>query len=104
VAQILATSEAAWGPAARRRYETALVAAMRIVADEPEGPATRLRSDIARGIRSFHLRYAKIHDPNMRVRRPVHILYYRIVAASVIEIVRVLHERMEPSRHLPWKR
>jgi len=34
------------------------------------------------------------------VRRPVHVLYYRIAQKGVIEIVRVLHERMEPSRHL----
>ena len=32
--------------------------------------------------------------------RPVHILYYRIIQPGLIEIVRVLHERMEPSRHL----
>jgi toxin ParE1/3/4 len=34
------------------------------------------------------------------VRRPVHILYYRMVRPDVVEIVRVLHEHMEPRRHL----
>lgn len=33
------------------------------------------------------------------VKRPVHILYYRVAEDGVIEIVRV-HERMEPSHHL----
>jgi plasmid stabilization system protein ParE len=28
------------------------------------------------------------------------VLYYRPVAPDVIEIVRVLHERMQPRRHL----
>ena len=28
------------------------------------------------------------------------MLYYRVAEEGVIEIVRVLHERMEPSRHL----
>jgi plasmid stabilization system protein ParE len=28
------------------------------------------------------------------------VLYYRVVTPDLIEIVRVLHERMEPSRHL----
>jgi len=34
------------------------------------------------------------------VRRPGHVLYYRTVAPGLIVIVRVLHERVEPSRHL----
>ena len=35
-----------------------------------------------------------------KVRRPVHVLYYRVGDEGVIEIVRVLHEKMDPSRHL----
>jgi len=31
---------------------------------------------------------------------PVHVLYYRVAEEGVIEIIRVLHERMEPHRHL----
>lgn len=61
---------------------------------------TRRREDLRPGIRSFHLRHARSTDPAGRVRRPVHVLYYRAVAPGLIEIVRVLHERMEPSRHL----
>jgi len=30
---------------------------------------------------------------------PVHMLYYRVIQPGLVEIVRVLHERMEPSRH-----
>jgi toxin ParE1/3/4 len=30
----------------------------------------------------------------------VHILYYRPIQPGFIEILRVLHQRMEPSRHL----
>ncbi len=29
----------------------------------------------------------------------VHVLFYRVVRPGLAEIVRVLHERMEPSRH-----
>ena len=32
--------------------------------------------------------------------RPVHVLYCRAVAPGLVEIVRVLHERMEPGRHV----
>ena len=28
------------------------------------------------------------------------MLYYRVIQPGLVEIVRILHERMEPSRHL----
>jgi len=55
---------------------------------------------LSRDIRSFHLRHARTDDPEAKVRRPVHILYYRALTPNLVEIVRVLHERMEPSRHI----
>jgi toxin ParE1/3/4 len=97
---ILATSRREWGTDGGRRYAALLAAAMRKVAAEPEGPATRHREELRPGIRSFHLRHARGADPEGKVRRPVRVLYYRAVAPGLIEIVRVLHERMEPSRHL----
>jgi toxin ParE1/3/4 len=72
---------------------------MRKIAAEPASPLTRNRDELRQGVRSFHLRHAG-GDPPERVRRPVHVVYYRSVAPDLIEIVRVLHERMEPSRHL----
>ena len=100
LAQILATSEERWGADGRRRYATTLAAAMRKVAAEPQGPATRERAELFPGIRRFHLRHARGADPQARARWPVHLLYYRAVAPGLIEIVRVLHERMEPARHV----
>ena len=96
---ILATSADRWGIEGRRRYATMLARAMRKVAANPEGPTTRERSDLLPGIRSFHVRHARSDDPETKVRNPVHILYYRVVQDGLIEIIRVLHERMEPSRH-----
>ena len=100
LAHILATSSERWGVAGRKRYAAILTAAMRKVADDPEGSATRGRDEILRGIRSFHLRHVRGDDPKMKVKQPAHILYYCAVAPGLIEIVRVLHERMEPSRHV----
>ncbi|MGH6846015.1 MAG: type II toxin-antitoxin system RelE/ParE family toxin [Methylocella sp.] len=100
LAHILAISEARWGTEGRRRYAALLAAAMRKVAADPEGPASRNRAEISPGIRSFHVRHARGDDPEAKVRWPVHILYYRTVTPDVIAIVRVLHERMEPSRHM----
>jgi toxin ParE1/3/4 len=99
LAHILATSQELWGVEAKRRYEVLIAAAMRKVAADPVGPATRDRAELSTGIRSFHLRHAR-GDNHSKVRHPVHVLYYRVAAPDLIEIVRVLHERMEPSRHI----
>ncbi|MBR0757754.1 type II toxin-antitoxin system RelE/ParE family toxin [Bradyrhizobium jicamae] len=100
LAQILVVSAERWGPEGRRRYAAVLAAAMRKVAAEPNGAATRARADLSGAVRSFHLRHAGIGSSKIRVRRPVHVLFYRVVRPGLVEIVRALHERMEPSRHL----
>jgi toxin ParE1/3/4 len=100
LAQILATSAEHWGIDGRRRYAAMLAAAMRKVAAEPEGRSTQDRSKVLPGIRSIHLRHAHTGGSATRVKRPVHILYYRVIRPGLVEIVRVLHERMEPTRHL----
>jgi toxin ParE1/3/4 len=53
-----------------------------------------------RGVRSFHLRNARADDTAAKVRKPVHVLFYRVLESDLVEIVRALHERMEPSRHI----
>lgn len=96
---ILTVSAERWGREGRRRYARLLLAAMRQIAAEPQGPLSRKRSEVAAGLRSFHVRHAH-HRDVPKVRQPVHILYYRIAKPGVVEIVRVLHERMDPSRHV----
>jgi toxin ParE1/3/4 len=100
LANILATSAERWGAEGRQRYAAVLAAAMRQVADQPGGPLTKKRPELRSGIRSFHVRYTRRSAEDATVRGPVHVLYYRVAQEGVIEIVRVLHERMEPSRHL----
>ncbi len=34
------------------------------------------------------------------VANPVHVLFYRVIQPGLVEIVRVLHDHMEPSRHI----
>jgi len=100
LANILATSTERWGVEGRHRYATLLTAAMRRVAADPEGPATRDRAELLSGVRSFHIRHARGDAPDATARRPVHVVYFRAIAPGLIEIVRVLHDRTEPRRHL----
>ena len=96
VVSILATSLERWGVDGRARYAALLDAAMHSVAVSPSGPTTRDRADLRRGTRSFHIRHTR---GKHGVAAPVHVLYYRAIRPDLIEIGRVLHERMEPSRH-----
>jgi toxin ParE1/3/4 len=98
--RILSTSEERWGVEARRRYAAIIAAAMRKVADDPKGPTTRDCTKLFTGIRSIHLRHVRVRGEVEHVRHPVHIIYYRAIAPDLVEIVRVLHERMEPTRHI----
>jgi toxin ParE1/3/4 len=66
LAQILATSAERWGTEGRRRYAAVVAAAMRKVAADPEGPATRNGPELSRKIRSFHLRNARADDPRRK--------------------------------------
>jgi toxin ParE1/3/4 len=100
LASILATSAERWGTDGRQVYAAVLADAMRHVADEPRGALTKKRTELRSGIRSFHVRYARRSAATAKVRRAVHVLYYRVVQEGVIEVVRVLHEKMDPSRHL----
>jgi toxin ParE1/3/4 len=100
LAGILSTSAERWGTEARQPYAALVAAAMRQIAAEPDGPLTRQRPDLRSGIRSFHVRHARRSAETTTVKRPVHVVYYRVAQDGVIEIVRVLHERMEPSRHV----
>ena len=100
LAHILATSAERWGIQGRRRYAAILATAMRKAADDPEGSVTRDRAELLPGIRSIHIRHARDDGSKATVARPVHILYFRVIQPGFIEIVRVLHERMEPSRHM----
>ena len=100
IANILTASEDRWGIEGRLRYAAILARAIRFIASHPEGPTTRTRRELAAGLRSLHLRHARRSGPRPVVERPVHVLYYRMIAADLIEIVRVLHERMEPGRYL----
>jgi toxin ParE1/3/4 len=99
IAEILATSVDRWGPETAGSYAALLAAAMRKVAADPLRASTRERSDLASGLRSFPIRLAEQGRKVRKIKRPAHVLYYRAVEAGLVEIVRVLHERMDAPRH-----
>jgi plasmid stabilization system protein ParE len=59
IGSILRTSEERRGRTARLRYSALLLAAMRRVAEDPEGRSTADRGDVRPGVRSFHIRHSR---------------------------------------------
>jgi toxin ParE1/3/4 len=100
IAAILRRSEELHGKEARVRYRACLTAALRRVAADPDGRSTVDHADFAPGVRSFHLRHSRNESREVTVANPVHVIFYRMIQAGMVEIVRVLHDRMEPSRHV----
>ena len=100
IAGILRRSEELHGKEARIRYRACLTAAMRRVAVDPKGHSTVDRAELVAGIRSFHIRHSRDGSLEAPVVNPVHVIFYRVMQSGVVEIVRVLHDHMEPSRHI----
>ncbi len=100
IAAILRRSEELHGGEARIRYRACLAAAMRRVAADPEGRSTVDRAELVPGIRSFHIRHSRDESREVPVGSPVHVIFYCMMQPDVVEIVRVLHDRMEPRRHI----
>lgn len=94
---ILEVSLERWGEDGQERTRELLEAAVHAIVSDPEGPLTRDRGLLGAGLRSFHLRHARrahgVHDP-------VHIIYFRRTRSPSIDVVRILHERMDPTAHL----
>ena len=100
IAAILKRSEELHGREARIRYRACLTAAMRRVAADPEGRSTVDCAELVPGIRSFHIRHSRDESREAPVANPVHVIFYRVAQPGIVEIVRVLHDRMEPRRHI----
>ncbi len=73
---------------------------MRRIVAEPQGLSTVDRSELFAGIRSLHIRHSRSESREAPFGDPAHVIFYRAAGPGLIEIVRVLHERMQPSRHI----
>jgi toxin ParE1/3/4 len=96
---ILRQSARLFGPKQRERYARLIRAAAELAATEPFRPGSRARDELGTGIRSFHVELAA-----RRRGAASHLLYYLPAdgpsGANGIVILRILHEAMEPRRHL----
>jgi toxin ParE1/3/4 len=92
-ANILKWTAENFGARQSRVYRNTLVQAIGELADGPDAVGSKARDEIMAGLRTLHTA--------RRGRRGRHFLMYRAAPNSTIEIVRILHDRMDLRRHVP---
>ncbi|MCE1118738.1 MULTISPECIES: type II toxin-antitoxin system RelE/ParE family toxin [Pseudomonas] len=101
ILDILRYTERTFGEGARHRYQQLLQAALNALLEDPERLGSKARSDIFPGLISLHLYHCRSAVASHRVIKPRHIVLHRLVTNQALEIVRILHNAMEISRHPP---
>jgi toxin ParE1/3/4 len=100
IQSILRTSESRHGAEPLIRYRGLLTAALRRISRDPLGALTLDWSDLTPRLGSLQVRRVRSESREVPVATPLHVVFYRMAGPDLAEVVRVLHERMEPSRHL----
>ena len=100
---ILTWTQENFGAPTLRRYAKLLAAAIEDVAANPEVAGSNPRPEIADRCRTYHLFFSRkaAGRAGDRVRRPRHLLLYRITETGIVEIGRVLHDSMDLKARLP---
>ena len=107
IEDLLAWSEGRFGVAARQRYEALLSRALLDIAEDVSRPDVKGRPELGANVFSYHLIFSRERASKRegravaRLLRPRHLLVGRIAEADFVDILRVLHDSMEVSRHLP---
>ena len=92
-ANILKWTTENFGARQSRVYRDTLVQAIRELAEGPNVVGSTARDEIMAGVRTLHVA--------RQGRRGSHFVMYRAAPNSTIEIVRILHDRMDLQRHVP---
>jgi toxin ParE1/3/4 len=100
--QILEWSELRFGAAGRRRYRALLVQALQDLRANPTRLGSRAREELGPGVRLYPVRLSRrrVHRSVGAVREPRHVVVNRIVAPDLVQVGRVLHDAMDPGRHV----
>jgi len=93
IEDVLAATLREFGESQYETYKSLIRQALELIATDPRGPRVRARPEIHEQARTLHL--ARIGSPAR------HFFLLRIADDDIVEIARLLHDRMEVSRHLP---
>ncbi len=94
--EIVLWTAARFGVEQARRYRATIFAALHELGDGPDTAGTRDRAELGRNLRSLHV--------SRKGRRARHVILFAAGDDTTIDIVRILHDSMDLSRHLPSER
>lgn len=107
IEDLLAWSEERFEVAARQRYERLLSRALLDIAEDLARPGVKARPELGTDV----VQLSPVLQPRKsseragpatgRVLRPRHFNVRRLAEPGLVDILRVLHDSMEVSRHLP---
>ena len=88
-----------FGPLQRDRYAEMIDRAVLLISQNPERPGSASQDDLAAGLRSFPVSRAAA-----RGGAASHVLFYRVESMHDgnpgIVVIRILHNHMDPGRHI----
>jgi toxin ParE1/3/4 len=91
--EILRWTTGQLGPAQAQTYADTLSEAIAALASGPEAVGVRRRDDIGERLYSLHVA--------RQGRKGRHFVVFRCEATGVVDVLRLLHDSMDPARHLP---
>jgi toxin ParE1/3/4 len=97
----LEISERDFGPRARVRYSNLITMALDAIRTDPQRPGAISRPEIGPDIYTFHLAHIRRLKAADRVRRPRHLVLFRLADPQTILVGRLLHDSMDMAVHVP---
>jgi len=91
--EILKTTLEMFGEGQLEVYRVTLVEALAALQAGPSISGSKARDDILPELRTLHVA--------RKGRRGRHLILYRAAPGNIIDVSRILHERMDLARHLP---
>lgn len=87
-----------FGPRQVERYAGTISKALEMIAERPDRPSARFRPEIGPNVQAFHLALAA--GRQSAASHLVYCMKRRSGQEDEVVVLRLLHERMEPLRHL----
>lgn len=81
-------------------YDTLLWQSLRDIRDDPDRPASQERPELGAQVRSYRIELSKERS-GTGIKSPRHVVFYTLQFEDEVFVLRILHDRMKPDRHLP---
>ncbi|MFT5387702.1 MAG: toxin ParE1/3/4 [Candidatus Omnitrophota bacterium] len=103
VANILTYTNDQFGTQIQKKYSRLIQQAIKDVQEDPERPGVKRRPEICDIARTYHIFYSRDNTKSRgnTIKKPRHLLLFRISEDNELEIGRILHDSMELELHLP---